>query len=263
MQMSLDKVAFLPFGYMIDNYRWKIFDGSIPEDELTLRWIEMRANYQGIVPPVKRNERDFDPGAKYHVPASTPYIRYFVSYILQFQLHQTFCELAGQSVVYNCDIAPRPSNPTPAAKELQKLLAAGGSRNWQDLLQEVTNSSKLEAGPIIAYFQPLIEYFDEQQKLYNYSTEFNIGDIRDYYGQEELDPPATTVTTPTVPPVSDATDPTGSTDQSEGDATGAPDDDDDGNDTVAIVVGSILGVGVVVILVGYFAFKRIRKGKQV
>lgn len=75
MKMALEKVAFLPFGYLIDAYRWKIFDGSIPRSNFTYNWIKMRSDYQGIVPPVVRSEADFDAGAKYHVPGNTPYIR--------------------------------------------------------------------------------------------------------------------------------------------------------------------------------------------
>ncbi|CAG7731885.1 unnamed protein product, partial [Allacma fusca] len=267
MQMSLEKVAFLPFGYMIDNYRWKIFDGTISDDKLTREWVDMRARYQGIVPAVKRNETDFDPGAKYHVPASTPYIRYFVSFILQFQLHQKFCEMAGNQAVYNCNIGPSAQNPTDAGEALQKLLAAGGSKNWQDLLQEVTGSSKLEAGPIINYFQKLTEFLEEQRKQYNYPTTFNIGNIEDYLGDETLVPPATTEPPPTTEPVpitdpgTGATDPgRDTTDDTTDDSKPSPDEEDE-NDTVILVIGIVLGVAVVALLGAYFFFKKCRKAK--
>lgn len=108
MKMALEKVAFLPFGFLIDSYRWKLFDGSIPKNNFTYDWLQMRSQFQGIIPPTIRTELDFDAGSKYHVPANTPYIRYFVSFILQFQIHKVLCTAAGEypqkGNLHQCDI---------------------------------------------------------------------------------------------------------------------------------------------------------------
>ena len=84
MQLALEKIAFLPFGKLIDEWRWGVFDGSIAAQDYNAAWWQLRQKYQGISAPVARTEEDFDPGAKYHVPANTPYMRYFLAHILQF-----------------------------------------------------------------------------------------------------------------------------------------------------------------------------------
>ncbi|CAG2061081.1 unnamed protein product, partial [Timema podura] len=65
-----------------------------------------------VEPATHRTEDNFDPGAKYHIIASVPYIRYFVSYVIQFQFHRSLCEKAGQfdpedpesKPLHECDI---------------------------------------------------------------------------------------------------------------------------------------------------------------
>src|SRR5690606_10483520 len=95
MKMALEKIAFLPFARLIDQWRWRVFSGEIPPERYNGEWWALRRQYQGIVPPVARDEQDFDPGAKYHIPGNTPYTRYFLSYILQFQFHKALCDAAG------------------------------------------------------------------------------------------------------------------------------------------------------------------------
>ena len=105
MSIALQKLVFLPFGYMIDLWRWRVFSGDIKSDALNQEWWNHRLNYQGVCPPVRRTEDDFDPGAKYHIPGSTPYMRYFVSHIVQFQFHQAMCEASGHvGPLHQCDI---------------------------------------------------------------------------------------------------------------------------------------------------------------
>ncbi|XP_069469916.1 angiotensin-converting enzyme-like [Ambystoma mexicanum] len=105
MSMALDKIAFLPFGYLMDQWRWKVFDGRIPEAEYNQQWWNLRLKYQGLCPPVPRSEGDFDAGAKFHIPANVPYFRYFVSFVIQFQFHEALCKAAGYNgPLHKCDI---------------------------------------------------------------------------------------------------------------------------------------------------------------
>jgi len=46
MSILLDKVTFLPFGYLMDLYRWEIFDGSTKPEDYQKRWDELRLEYQ-------------------------------------------------------------------------------------------------------------------------------------------------------------------------------------------------------------------------
>ena len=161
MKTALEKIAFLPFGRLIDQWRWKVFSGEITPASYNSSWWELRLRYQGVAPPVPRSEADFDPGAKYHIPANTPYTRYFLSYILQFQFHKALCAAAGsQSPLYEC------SNygSKAAGARFADMLKLGGSEPWQDALEKLTGARRIDAAPIIEYFQPLMEWLGEQNK---------------------------------------------------------------------------------------------------
>jgi peptidyl-dipeptidase A len=159
MHKALEKVAFLPFGLMIDKWRWEVFSGKITPAEYNKRWWELRKQYQGIAPPVARTEADFDPGAKYHVAANVPYARYFLADILQFQFHRALCRQAGYKGPLNrCSIY----NNKEAGARLNKMLEMGQSKPWPDALYEMTGERKMDATAIIDYFAPLKKWLDEQ-----------------------------------------------------------------------------------------------------
>jgi peptidyl-dipeptidase A len=159
MQMALDKVAFLPFGLLVDQWRWKVFSGEIGPDDYNAAWWHLREKYQGVGSPVARSEADFDPGAKYHVPANTPYTRYFLAAILQFQFHRALCQAAGyEGPLHRCSIYGN----AEAGRRLVELLEMGQSRPWQDALEAITGQREMDATAIVDYFAPLTAWLDEQ-----------------------------------------------------------------------------------------------------
>ena len=159
MKMALEKVAFLPFGLLVDKWRWGVFSGEIPADQYNAGWWDLREKYQGVAAPVARTEFDFDPGAKYHVPGNTPYSRYFLAHILQFQFHRELCEMAGiDGPLHRCSIY---GNKEVGAK-LNAMLELGSSKPWQDALETMTGSREMDASAIIDYFAPLKSWLDEQ-----------------------------------------------------------------------------------------------------
>ncbi|MFK8029259.1 MAG: M2 family metallopeptidase [Gammaproteobacteria bacterium] len=159
MLTALDKIAFLPFGKLIDQWRWDVFSGKTSPQDYNAAWWEQRTQYQGIKPPVERSEADFDPGAKYHIPGNTPYTRYFLSFILQFQFHKSLCEEAGfDGPLHECSIY----NNKAAGEKFMNMLRLGQSRPWQDSLEQLTGSREMDASAIIEYFQPLMGYLKEQ-----------------------------------------------------------------------------------------------------
>jgi peptidyl-dipeptidase A len=159
MRDALEKVAFLPFGLLIDQWRWKVFDGTIAPDAYNRGWWELRARYQGIRPPVERTEADFDPGAKYHVPANTPYSRYFLAHILQFQFHRALCDLAGyQGPLDRCTVY----GSEEAGARLAEMLEMGRSKPWPEALAVLTGQTGMDATAILDYFAPLAAWLDEQ-----------------------------------------------------------------------------------------------------
>lgn len=161
LRMALDKVAFLPFGLLVDQWRWKVFSGEVSPDEYNQAWWKLREKYQGISPPVERGEEDFDPGAKYHVAASVPYSRYFLAHILQFQFHRALCEAVGYEGPLNrCTIY----NDEKAGGRLKKMLAMGQSRPWPEALEALTGQRDMDATAILDYFAPLQRWLDEQNR---------------------------------------------------------------------------------------------------
>jgi peptidyl-dipeptidase A len=162
MKRALEKVAFLPFGLMIDQWRWKVFSGEVSPAQYNTAWWELRKKYQGVAPPVERTEADFDPGAKYHVPASVPYTRYFLAHILQFQFHRALAQKAGCDLkttpLHRCSIA----NSKEAGKAFEQMLALGISKPWPDALQALTGKREIDATAVVEYFAPLKKWLDEQ-----------------------------------------------------------------------------------------------------
>jgi len=161
LKQALDKVAFLPFGIMIDQWRWKVFSGEIKPGEYNKAWWDLRLKYQGVVPPAARSEADFDPGAKYHVPGNVPYTRYFLAFIYQFQFYRALCKEAGYSGPLNrCTFF----ESKQAGDRFNKMLEMGQSKPWPDAMQALTGQRQADASAILDYFAPLKKWLDEQNK---------------------------------------------------------------------------------------------------
>ena len=161
LSRALEKVAFLPFGLMIDQWRWKVFSGEITPAEYNKAWWDLRLKYQGVAPPEPRGEAFFDPGAKYHVPANYSYTRYFLAYILEFQFHRELSKVAGcTGPVNRCSIY----DSKEAGARLNAMLTMGESKPWPDALQTLTGSREMDATAILDYFAPLKTWLDQQIK---------------------------------------------------------------------------------------------------
>jgi peptidyl-dipeptidase A len=198
MKMALDKIAFLPFGFAVDAYRcsasitvpiaplsptsrWSIFNGSVSPSSYTSSWWKLRQQFQGIAPAVPRSDPlDFDAGAKYHVAANVPYMRYFLAHILQFQFHAALCEASGHPaavfhpvlLISMCDVGH--SGPldecsvygsAAAGQVLQQMLRSGASLPWQDVLRAMTGNASMSTRPLLRYFQPLHDFLYRQNRL--------------------------------------------------------------------------------------------------
>jgi peptidyl-dipeptidase A len=159
LHRALEKIAFLPFGLVVDEWRWRVFAGDAGPESYNRTWWQMRTQRQGIAPPPGRGEQDFDPGAKYHVPANTPYMRYFLAHILQFQFHRSLCRAAGLSgpLHRNSIYGSR-----AAGERLAAMLEMGQSRPWPDALEAITGERRMSADGLLEYFGPLRRWLDEQ-----------------------------------------------------------------------------------------------------
>jgi peptidyl-dipeptidase A len=152
MKMALQKIAFLPFGKMIDEWRWQVFSGEISPEDYNAGWWRLREEYQGIAAPLARSEADFDAGAKYHIPGNTPYTRYFLSFIMQFQFHKALCDVAGfKGPLHECSIYGNKA----AGKKLGDMLAMGQSKPWPEAMKAMTGQRGMDGSAIIDYFAPL------------------------------------------------------------------------------------------------------------
>ena len=161
MHKALEKIAFLPWGLLVDKWRWDVFSGKVQPAQYNDRWWELRRQYQGIVPPVARTAQDFDPGAKYHVPANVPYMRYFLAAVLQFQFHRALCKKAGfTGPLHECSIYGNKA----AGEAYWKMMQLGASKPWQDALESLTGERQMDATAILEYFAPLQKWLEEQNK---------------------------------------------------------------------------------------------------
>lgn len=156
---ALEKVAFIPFGMVVDQWRWKVFAGDVTPDAYNKAWWDLRLEYQGIAPPTPRGEELFDPGAKYHIPDNTPYARYFLANILQFQFHRALAKTAGcTGPLHRCSMY----DSKTAGERFGAMLAMGASKPWPDALEALTGARAMDASAILDYFAPLRTWLDEQ-----------------------------------------------------------------------------------------------------
>jgi peptidyl-dipeptidase A len=161
MRDALDKVAFLPFGKLIDQWRWDVFSGKTTPAQYNEAWWQLRRKYQGVDAPAPRPVDAFDPGAKYHVPANVPYTRYFLARILQFQFHRALCKIAGhEGPLHTCSIYGNRA----AGERLQAMLALGASKPWPDALEVLTGQRQMDATALLDYFAPLADWLREQNR---------------------------------------------------------------------------------------------------
>ncbi len=161
LRQGLDKIAFLPFGLLIDEWRWRVFSGEIQPADYNKTWWELRAKYEGIAPPVARPADAFDPGAKYHVPGNVPYMRYFLAHILQFQFQRGLCRAAGYTgPLYRCSVFANKA----AGERLAKMLEMGQSLPWPEALKAITGEDRMDANAMMEYFAPLKQWLDEQNR---------------------------------------------------------------------------------------------------
>jgi peptidyl-dipeptidase A len=161
LRQAMDKVAFLPFGLLMDKWRWGVFSGETKPADYQQAWTALRLRYQGITPPVERPATAFDPGAKYHIPGNTPYARYFLARILQFQFYQAAAEQSGwKGPLHRCSFYGN----KVVGERLNRMMAMGASKPWPDALEAYTGSRKMDGSAMIAYFQPLMKWLEEQNK---------------------------------------------------------------------------------------------------
>ena len=161
LRQAMDKVAFLPFGLMVDQWRWKVFDGTYSPSEYNSGWWELREKYQGLKAPSERSADAFDPGAKYHIPGNTPYMRYFLAHILQFQFHKAACDQAGfEGPLHRCSVYGNKE----VGKKFNAMMELGSSKPWPDALEAFTGTRDMDGSAILEYFAPVMTYLQEENK---------------------------------------------------------------------------------------------------
>jgi peptidyl-dipeptidase A len=161
LRTAMERLAFLPFGLLVDQWRWQVFSGAIPPDNYNTAWWDLKLRYQGVAPPSPRGEQFFDPGAKYHVPANTPYTRYFLAQILQFQFHRALAKASGCTApLHRCSIYGNQEG----GRRLKAMMEMGASKPWPDALEALTGQRRMDASAMAEYFEPLKKWLDEQNR---------------------------------------------------------------------------------------------------
>ena len=160
--MALERIAFLPFGYLVDKFRWDVYSGVTSKEDMNCHWWKLRNQIQGLEPPSKRSKDHFDPGAKYHVAGDVGYVRYFFSFILQFQFYEAMCDAGGHvGPLHRCDFY----GSAAAGEKLRQTMALGASRPWREALKEMTGKGEMSADAMVRYFEPLRRYLEVQNLM--------------------------------------------------------------------------------------------------
>ncbi|MFN3584007.1 M2 family metallopeptidase [Phenylobacterium sp.] len=161
LKMALDKIAFLPFGLLVDRWRWEVFSGEVTPDQYNAEWWKLRLKYQGLAPPAERPADAFDPGAKYHVPGNTPYTRYFLAHVYQFQFHRAACQQAGwKGPLHRCSVYGQKA----VGERFNRMMELGQSQPWPQTLQVFTGETRTDASAVADYFKPLNTWLVQQNK---------------------------------------------------------------------------------------------------
>ena len=161
MKQALEGVVVVPWALMLDKWRSGVFNGEIKEEELNSSWWKLRKQYQGISTNEQRSEEYFDPGAKYHIPGNTPYTRYYLARIMQYQFHEALCnEAKFDGPLHECSIYGNKD----AGEKIISTMAMGQSAPWQDAFENLTGSRQLSGNSILNYYAPLKDWLDEQNK---------------------------------------------------------------------------------------------------
>jgi peptidyl-dipeptidase A len=161
LDMALDKIAFLPFGLLVDKWRWQVFSGEVSPQEYNDAWWKLRTQYQGITPPGPRPADAFDPGAKYHIPGNTPYMRYFLAHIYQFQFHRAACKQAGwKGPLHRCSVYDQKA----VGEKFNAMMEMGQSRPWPEALEAFTGERRTDASAVADYFKPLDVWLTQQNR---------------------------------------------------------------------------------------------------
>jgi peptidyl-dipeptidase A len=161
MKWALEKIAFMPWAKLVDQWRWQVFAGEVTPANYNAAWWKLREQYQGLSTPVLRSEEDFDPGAKYHVPGNVPYTRYFLSFVLQFQFYKALCDASGyQGPLHECSFYGN----AEAGKRFMAMLQQGASKPWPETLEKLTGTRQMDASAMIEYFTPLLGYLEKQNE---------------------------------------------------------------------------------------------------
>jgi peptidyl-dipeptidase A len=161
MQQALNGVAFLPFGLLVDKWRWQVFSGELTPATYNEGWWKLRTQYQGIRRPAAATADDFDPGAKFHIPNNTPYMRYFLARILQFQFYKAACDMVGwKGPLHRCSFY----GSKEVGKRFNAMLEMGQSRPWPEALDAFTGQRQMDGAAMVAYFQPLMTRLQQENK---------------------------------------------------------------------------------------------------
>jgi peptidyl-dipeptidase A len=161
LRQAMDKIAFLPFGLLIDKWRWEVFSGQVSPADYNKAWWALRTQYQGITPPAERPADAFDPGAKFHIPNNTPYTRYFLARIYQFQFYRAACAQAGwKGPLHRCSVY----GDKAVGAKFNAMMEMGASKPWPEAMQTFTGETRTEASAVTDYFAPLNVWLTAQNK---------------------------------------------------------------------------------------------------
>ncbi len=189
-EQALSSIVFLPFGYLVDKYRWDLYSANAKETDMNCHWVKLRMDIQGVAPPSKRCEKGFDAGSKYHVAANVGYVRYFTARIYEYQFYKAMCLAAGEYVPGNPDKPLHRCNfygSKAAGKKLQSMLRLGSSRPWKEAIEVITGEPRMDTSALREYFAPLEKWLMEENKKNGVHVGWEFTNFDEYCSKSEED----------------------------------------------------------------------------
>ncbi len=155
LQSAMDSIVFMPFSAgTMSHFERDLYEGNLPPSDWQKKWWDYAGQYQGVEPPVSRNDDALcDACTKTHInDDAAQYYDYALASLIKFQLHDHICTTILKQDVRACDY----SGNHEVGDFLRGILKLGATRDWRAVIQEATGEP-ISPRAMMAFYQPLVD----------------------------------------------------------------------------------------------------------
>ncbi len=166
LKEAMNYIVLMPFGAgVMTEFEHDLYAKNLPENQFNARWWELAKKYQGIVPPTERGEEYCDAASKTHINNdAAQYYDYALSYVILFQFHNHI----AKNILNQDPHATNYYGSKEVGTWLNNILKVGATRDWREIMREATGE-EISAGAMLEYFNPLMEYLQNENKNREYT----------------------------------------------------------------------------------------------